>query len=502
MKRRQLVAVTAVLLSLAFVSTAATAQGTSGGVKYDENCKPLSEKDQALVSENILLNAIAPLWNKPCRGVEFVENLLKKKDFHPDKIDADDVFEASKPNITARSNPYGIPEGLSDVEFNRQLAQAKYRARNPNWKAEQAANARRISNPADEAVAESNARDEQQLRGDPVVLPPATPGGSPVVFQPVEAGGTVPTKISEINGEGVLLSADGMKKGPFKGGKLNGYGEEIDPNGTWRGGTYQYGRNVDQVWEVRTVDGKTYVVSGGVVDGKLDGMIMRVYADGSTQFEDWEGGKLMQVGNRAPKGQSALAPQTRYKPVEEAEMEDAYKHTGPRTKIAPGTTFDPARTTLLDCPEKNGTLLKRTVSCVINQLPVSSVDFRSYQAEYAPKINSFCRDIITKYYPWYLETAQREFPLDLPSRGGHYQDLFPWPLLLRDDALRALSQRDLEEIKSEIVNESVGILQRQILELRDAPMANGPITQKERDSIDGYAQMQVCVLKLKKTELR
>ena len=267
MKRRQLGAVTAVLLSLAFVSTAATAQSPSGGVKYDENCKPLSEKDKALISENILLNAIAPLWNKPCRGVEFVENLLKKKDFHPDKIDADDVFDAAKPNITARSNPYGIPEGLSDVEFNRQLAQAKYRARNPNWKAEQAATARRFSNPADEAVAESNARDEQQLRGDPVVLPPATPGGSPVVFQPVEAGGTVPTKISEINGEGVLLSADGMKKGPFKGGKLNGYGEEIDPNGTWRGGTYQYGRNVDQVWEVRTVDGKTYVVSGDVVDG-------------------------------------------------------------------------------------------------------------------------------------------------------------------------------------------------------------------------------------------
>jgi hypothetical protein len=178
-----------------------------------------------------------------------------------------------------------------------------------------------------------------------VVLPPTTAGGAPVLYQPNEPGGPTPSNPTSIQGNGTLLSTDGMKRGNFVGGKLNGVGEEIDPNGTWRSGTYEYGKSVGYTFEVRTINGKTYLVAGSVVNGKLDGMIERIYADGSTQFEDWEGGKLMQVGVRAPKGQSALAPQARYKPREEVATGDAYKHTGPRTPIAPGTTFNPRRTT-------------------------------------------------------------------------------------------------------------------------------------------------------------
>ena len=343
MKTRTIAASVGLIIAASFPS-GMQAQEISAQSRYNNDCRPLSPEELAIERENILLQLLAPLKNTACERVERIRNLVRKTD-DPDKIDANDVFDASKPNITARSNPYGIPEGLSDADFKKRLAQAKYRARNPNWRAEEAANARRQSNPANEAVTESNARDEQQLHGDPVLLPPATPGGTPVVFQPAEAGGLVPTKLSEIGGTGTLIGADGMKKGTFKNGKLNGYGEEIDPDGTWRGGTYDRGTNVQSMFEVRKVDGKTYLAVGDVVNGKLDGMVERVFADGSTQFEDWENGKLMQVGNRAPKGQTALAPKTRQQPVEVAETEDAYKHTGPRTKIAPGTTFDPARTT-------------------------------------------------------------------------------------------------------------------------------------------------------------
>ena len=347
MKHHLFAATVALLLPLTLIPSIASAQSASAGVQYDNNCKPLTDEDKALLNENIILNAIAPVFNSPCRGVEFVRNLVRKKGFDPDKIDADDVFNAARPNVSARSNPYGIPEGLSDEEFKRRLEQARYRARNPNWKADQEDTRRRQTNAANDDTRsfEQMLADDRQLRGDPVVLPPATPGGSRVVFQAANAGGPVPTSVGDIQGDGVLLGANGMKKGEFKAGKLNGYGEEIDPNGTWRGGTYDRGNNIGNVFEVRTINGKTYLAYGSVVNGKLDGMIERIFADGSRQYEEWEGGQLMQVGIRAPKGRDALPPQARYRPPVEVATEDAYKHTGPKLKIAPGTTFNPAMTT-------------------------------------------------------------------------------------------------------------------------------------------------------------
>ena len=242
-----------------------------------------------------------------CRVPDFLANFFKRQP-DPDKASLDDYIEASKPDDG---------DG-GDQKYRAKIRDMPSPTKNPGWN----------QNPATSIV----------------VLPPNTSGGVPVLFQANAPGGPIPTTVADIQGNGTLLSTEGMKRGTFDKGKLNGVGEEIDPDGTWRSGTYQYGRSTDQVWEVRTLAGKTYVTSGAVVDGKLDGMIMRVFADGSTQFEDWEGGKLMQVGSRAPKGQGALAPQARYKPVEEVELEDAYKHIGPRTKIAPGTTFDPTRT--------------------------------------------------------------------------------------------------------------------------------------------------------------
>lgn len=291
-------------LALLAATPAAAQSGAS-------KCVPQSGSDEEFQQE------IARSWlpfqigmdvaRASCRVNEFFDDLLKRKP-DPDKITLQDVLESSKPDVGKRHDP----------TYDARRARMPSPTTRPDWN----------PNPSTSIV----------------VLPPPTPGGTPVLFQPNEPGGAVPTSVGQVQGNGTLMSSEGMKRGTFVGGKLNGVGEEIDPNGTWRSGTYDRGTNTGQMFEVRMIDGKTYLVAGSVVNGKLDGMIERIFADGSTQFEDWENGQLMQVGNRAPKGRYALAPQARYKPPVQVATTDAYKHTLQPTKIAPGTAFNPAKT--------------------------------------------------------------------------------------------------------------------------------------------------------------
>ena len=295
------------LLALATIAllSATPVSAQSGGTGCPAP-SAIEQNDQITIGQTWLPMRIGiEVAKASCRVNDFLANFFKRQP-DPDKATLDDVVEAAKPNNAG-----------GDAGYQAKLRNIPSPTKSPGWN----------SNPTTSIV----------------VLPPNTSGGEPVLFQPNAPGGPTPTSVSEIQGNGTLLSAEGMKRGTFRGGKLNGIGEEIDPNGTWRGGTFQNGTNMGYVYEVRTVNGKTYIAAGSVVNGKLDGMIERVYADGSTQFEDWENGQLVQVGVRAPKGQAALAPQARYKPPVEVATEDAYKHTGPRTPIAPGTTFDPAR---------------------------------------------------------------------------------------------------------------------------------------------------------------
>jgi hypothetical protein len=114
MKYRTCATVLVGLISTASFTSATPAQEASSEPKYNYNtCRPLTPAEQAIDRENILLQLVAPAFDGACKKIERIRNLVRKKD-DPDKIDANDVFEASKPNITARSNPYGIPEGLSD----------------------------------------------------------------------------------------------------------------------------------------------------------------------------------------------------------------------------------------------------------------------------------------------------------------------------------------------------------------------------------------------------
>lgn len=308
MTRRPLPLWQLIAIGAMFALPTAPAYAQSGG----SGCPPpsaIEENDQIIIGRTWLPMRIGiDIARATCRAHDFLVDFFKRQP-DPDKASLDDYVEASKPD----------DGNGGDLKYQSKMRTMPSPTKNPGWN----------PNPSTSIV----------------VLPPNTSGGVPVLFQPNAPGGSTPASVGEIQGNGTLLSAEGMKRGTFVKGKLNGVGEEIDPNGTWRSGTYEAGRSMGHMWEVRTVDGKTYLASGSVIDGKLDGMIMRIFADGSTQFEDWEGGQMMQVGNRAPKGQTALAPQARYKEPVEVATEDAYKKIGPKPKIAPGTTLDPARAT-------------------------------------------------------------------------------------------------------------------------------------------------------------
>ena len=264
------------LLALAGAS-AAPAQAQTN----DPTCKavsPETEADDIKIARTWLPMAIAiNAIQGACKVHDFLVNVITRQP-DPDKVTAEDVFEAAKPSDGTGGDPV----------FKARVAKLPSAASTPSW--------------------------NKRPTADPVILPPATAGGQPSLFQPNKPlTGAAPVSATEIQGSGTLLTPDGLKRGTFANGKLNGVGEEINPDGAWRGGTYEAGRNISNMFEVRTLDGKTYLAVGSIVDGQIDGLVERVFADGSRQFEDWENGKLMQVGVRAPKGSSPIAPQTRSK---------------------------------------------------------------------------------------------------------------------------------------------------------------------------------------------
>lgn len=247
------------------------------------NCAAVSaetEADDVKIARTWLPLAIAyDAMQGVCEAHNFLGRVFTRQP-DPEKITAEDVFEVSRPASSASG----------DATFEARLRKLPSAASQPGW------------NP--------------QPTPDPIIFPPPTLGGSPSLFQPNQPlTGEPPTSIAEVEGKGTLVTPQGMKRGTFEDGKLNGVGEEIGADGMWRGGTYEAGRNISNLFEVATIDGKTYLAVGSIVDGKVDGMVERVFADGSRQFEDWENGKLMQTGVRVPKGQSPIAPQVRKQEV-------------------------------------------------------------------------------------------------------------------------------------------------------------------------------------------
>jgi hypothetical protein len=217
---------------------------------------------------------------KACKAETYLKDLFQRQP-DPDKVTANQIFEADK------------PDGLSE----RNLARAAPRFRGAL-----------VGSRLPERLSDSSSSSTNF-----VTLAPSRPGGEASYFQPrTPLAGPPPTQVSEIRGEGTLISAEGLKRGTFKDGKLDGPGEEIDPDGVWRSATYDRGKYINRIWEVRTIGGKTYIAAGIAVDGKLNGMVERVFADGSTQYEEWAGGRMIQVGVRGARGSDlAIAPQPR-----------------------------------------------------------------------------------------------------------------------------------------------------------------------------------------------
>lgn len=106
--------------------------------------------------------------------------------------------------------------------------------------------------------------------------------------------------------------------------------------------TYRSPSNIENILDVVTIGGKTYLVDRQF-DGKLNGMMQRVFADRTVQFEEWESGRLLQVGLRGPFS-STIAPQS------QARGAPATRSGAPETgAVAPAADTDSATKLVQAC---------------------------------------------------------------------------------------------------------------------------------------------------------
>ena len=145
--------------------------------------------------------------------------------------------------------------------------------------------------------------------------------GQPVItegnFDNDKPDGTVTrTYVNGVSERDVWADGERVAEGPMAAAGEAPASPIYDPNGRWHGATWESPGNIKATRAVHTINGKTYLDSRELDEpGPRHGMLERIYADGSTQFEDWENGTLMQVGVRGPRGSGlAIAPQVRPKP--------------------------------------------------------------------------------------------------------------------------------------------------------------------------------------------
>lgn len=312
------------VLLLTLLATVAMAVAQPAlAANYDASCNRRdSGQDQ---SDTDIVNMWGPLKlgmalaEKACQGKEFVTRLLTKSP-DPDQATLADVFDAARPELPAKD---------STLEHYRQEQAAAQRMK---FRAEEVHANYLRSNPANEAVTESNVREaEARAAGltvqtstirDPSVpppgpetytyttLPPLKPDGFMTMFEssvaPV-AGADAPTSLAAIDGEGTMLGPDGAKSGTFENGELNGEGQEITVDGVWRGGNYENGEIEGKGFEF-FVDGEKVVgIEGDFVDDRPEGEARVTYSDGTSRNELWSGGERIAVGPIAAAGKQPAA---------------------------------------------------------------------------------------------------------------------------------------------------------------------------------------------------
>lgn len=294
-------AATALLLCLCLAAASADAQ------QYNQDCKPLpspAAADDFKQFQGEIIRSYPPvgagflLADKVCQGKNYMQRLLSRQP-DPDKVNLADAFEAAKPEV---------PPAISASEHyaEERGAEARITARAVTQR-----RAYLASNPANEAVAAANEREEQaRLNGisTTIMLPPRNPDGMIALFEGKTSTKGTPNAAGDINGEGILSDADGLKEGTFKSGKLDGQGQQITNQGSWRGGSYQSDRLEGPGWEISRKNGKVVAIEGTFVGDKPDGDVLVQYADGSSRRQFWRDGKVFSEGALAAAGAQPSAP--------------------------------------------------------------------------------------------------------------------------------------------------------------------------------------------------
>lgn len=81
---------------------------------------------------------------------------------------------------------------------------------------------------------------------------------------------------------------------------------QADAGGNWTGGPFTIVKgSIHTTHDVTTIGGRTYTGT----DTVRDGMMRRIFADGTVQYEEWRDGQLLQVGRRG-KFDDTVAPQS------------------------------------------------------------------------------------------------------------------------------------------------------------------------------------------------
>ena len=300
-------------LTLAALAATLVVARPAPAQNYNANCDPPTAEQRATIEAaeelNIRFKALDRLLNNVCKLKETVVRIFSKEP-DPDKVTNDMIFEAAKPEI-------------DPVTAQKEWARSeKAAAERMKAREERAQQARRESNPANEAVSARNAQDELERVYTPTPLTPAAagevpPAPEPVILPPTKKGGFITvfegrqdtsSGATTLNGEGTAITAEGIQSGTFKNNELQGEGQEVTPDGTWRGGNYENGEIEGEGFEVREEGGKLAFVEADFKNDKPEGVVTVTYEDGASRHDLWSGGQRVAEGQLAAEGKTPIDP--------------------------------------------------------------------------------------------------------------------------------------------------------------------------------------------------
>jgi hypothetical protein len=258
---------------------------------YGKNCAPVAPgSDEAFITNicrtHVSCDIAYGIMSADCKVQEF-SNKIADAFAAKGKLEADDVEQAAK------------PDGADDMTVSMRSHTTKMTAEE---------RARRDAEDHERNLRNTNAaNDGPGFRPDETVLPPTRKGGFISIF---EGSGNAK------DGQGTLIGEDGIAKGTFKDGKLQGEGEQILADGTYRGGNYKDGQIAGKGFEFGEKEGKTFVTEGTFKADQPDGIVTVTYEDKSSERVRWENGMLVARGPRAKAGEVPEDP----KPLSDVQL--------------------------------------------------------------------------------------------------------------------------------------------------------------------------------------